>query len=170
MDLADPRRRLLELTSDIRREQGALERVAADVQEALTLLERRAPTRLEVRGAGDLLHDYYTGAEKVFVRVAVAVDGGKPGGDSWRAELLASMGQEVARLRPPVVSDETRRRLHELLRFRHLFRNVYGHDLEWSRIRELLAGLAAVHGLLRRDLADFLAFLDRLAGDTRQET
>ncbi|NIO71857.1 MAG: hypothetical protein GTN71_23215 [Anaerolineae bacterium] len=53
-------------------------------------------------------------------------------------------------------------RLDEYLRFRHLFRNVYGFDLEWERCRELLDDLPATFGRLSQRLETFDEFLHTL--------
>jgi len=54
------------------------------------------------------------------------------------------------------------RQLDEYLRFRHLFRNIYGFTLEWERCSELLADLPSVFDGLDRQLAVFDAFLETL--------
>jgi hypothetical protein len=55
---------------------------------------------------------------------------------------------------------ETANALEELLRFRHLFGNLYGFELEWPRLRALLRRVPGVWRALRRDLEAFVRFLD----------
>ncbi len=45
------------------------------------------------------------------------------------------------------------------LRFRHLFRNIYGFELRWNRIEELGHGLTEILYALRQDIERFLGFL-----------
>lgn len=54
------------------------------------------------------------------------------------------------------------RQLDEYLRFRHLFRNIYGFDLEWERCRELLSDLPAVWARFEQQLGVFDGFLRAL--------
>lgn len=46
------------------------------------------------------------------------------------------------------------------MRFRHLFRNVYGFELEWQRIKPLLGRAPGVWDTFQKDVNTFLAFLD----------
>lgn len=53
--------------------------------------------------------------------------------------------------------------LDEFLRFRHLFRNLYGFELEWSRVQSLLKALPTAWNAVEADIDRFLAFLDTAA-------
>jgi hypothetical protein len=59
-----------------------------------------------------------------------------------------------------VIREETAATLDEFLRFRHLFRNVYGFELEWPRARGLLRRLPEAWNEVEVDLDGFLGFLD----------
>lgn len=156
-----PGHRLRRLAGELTRHRRALTRIATEVGEALELLSEREPSTLEVRGAGALVHDFYSGAEKAFEHIATTMDGGLPEGASWHRRLLESMECEIEAVRPAVLSPATAGDLEEYLRFRHLFRNLYGFELDWPRIEPLLSGIAAVHEGLERDLE---AFQRALAG------
>lgn len=164
MTKGDPAGRVLRLLAEMRRERRNLARVAGEVETACELLRRRAPTFLELRGAGDLLHDYYTDLEKVFQLVAETLDGGIPEGERWHRRLLDAMTLDVSGVRSRVLDEETGCALDEYLRFRHLFRNLYGFDLDLDPLRELLEGLKDVDILVQADLDRFettLAEVDR---------
>jgi hypothetical protein len=47
------------------------------------------------------------------------------------------MTLDIPGVRPPLLRRETAHVLDEFLRFRHLFRNLYGFELEWSRVQSL---------------------------------
>ena len=72
------------------------------------------------------------------------------------------MATDIKTVRPAVLNEETVRRLDEYLRFRHLFRHIYGFNLEWDRCRELLDDLPAIFDRLTEQLAAFDAFLGTL--------
>jgi hypothetical protein len=74
------------------------------------------------------------------------------------------MALEVPGRRPPVVTPDTARALDEFLRFRHLFRNLYGFELEWSRLLPLLQHLPATAQQVREDVEQFLGFLESAGG------
>lgn len=73
------------------------------------------------------------------------------------------MTLDLPGVRPPVLREETAHTLDEFLRFRHLFRNLYGFELEWPRVRNLLERLPAAWSKVEADLDRFLAFLDAAA-------
>lgn len=54
-------------------------------------------------------------------------------------------------------------RQRELLRFRHLFRNLYGFEIEWPRLRALLEKLPSTWSAVEEDLESFEAFLGEAA-------
>lgn len=163
--MASPDRsaRLLRLVAELRRERSNLDRVAGEVADALSLLATRPPSSLELRGAADLLHDWYSGLEKLLQLVSVSMDGGLPEGDRWHRRLLESMAIEVPRTRPAVLARATSTLVDPYLRFRHLFRNLYGFDLEWAQVQPLLAALTGAHAAVGADLDRFEATVLALA-------
>jgi hypothetical protein len=105
-------------------------------------------------------HDFYTGCERIFERIAPELNGGLTQGAACHRDLLRAMTLELPGVRPPVLTPAAARALGEYLRFRHLVRNGYGFELEWARLEPLLRGLPAVFTAVRADLERFLAFLD----------
>jgi hypothetical protein len=108
------------------------------------------------------VHDFYSGAERIFRLIALRVDEDMPVGADWHVQLLHRMATDIERVRPAVLDRETARRLEEYLRFRHLFRHIYGFDLEWERCQDLLDGLPAVFESLLKELEAFDEFLQTL--------
>jgi predicted nucleotidyltransferase len=146
---------LLALKGLIVDEVAALDRIVYDVQEGLGTLE--APSQFVMHALASYLHQFYTGCERIFERIAVSLDGGLPGGAFSHANLLAQMARELPGIRPAVLHEALWLRLQDYLAFRHFFRHAYGHTLEWARLRPLVADMAAT----RTDLQDQLtAFLD----------
>lgn len=54
---------------------------------------------IEVRAAGSILHDFYSGIEKIFRRVAVAMNNKLPKNEDWHKELLSQMAEPIAGIR-----------------------------------------------------------------------
>ena len=102
-------------------------------------------------------------SERIFEKIAPELNGGIPAGPACHRELVESMTLDLPNIRPPVISPSTARALAEFLRFRHLFRNLYGFELEWPRLRALLARLPDAWRALESDLRTFLEFLDAAA-------
>jgi hypothetical protein len=160
---SDGRLRLLRLVSELDRERRAISRVVAEAAEAVALAGTRPLSSLEARGAADLLHDFYTGVEKSLELIAVSMDGGLPEGPHWHRRLLRCMSEAVPGVRPPVLGEATAADLDAYLRFRHVFRSLYGFELSWERLAPLLDDLARVSANLLRDLEVFQALVRDLA-------
>lgn len=134
--------------------------VVAEADQALRDFEAVSPPLRELRGTADIVHDVYTGIERIFEKVAPELNGGVPAGPAWHRELLENMTLELPGLRPQVISRQTASELEELLRFRHRFRNMYGFELEWPKLRPLLERLPATWKRVETEVDAFLAFLD----------
>lgn len=50
----------------------------------------------------------------------------------WHKRLLSNMSIPIPELRPAVISESLMWKLSEYLRFRQVFRNVYGYLLDWN--------------------------------------
>lgn len=157
---AEPKERFARLAAALRDEIDRIERVVVEAAAAAAGFAKHEPTRLELRGIGDVLHDFYTGAERVFEKIAPELNGGVPAGPAWHRELLQNMTLEIPGVRPRVIERGTARLLDEFLRFRHLFRSVYGFELEWDRLRPLLDRVPSAWAALRCDLERFVGFLE----------
>lgn len=102
-------------------------------------LRRRAARRRADRG---LYHEWshnasladgvaaiYTGLESLLEAVAGEIDEYAPRGDASHADLVDGMALEVKDVRPAVLSEATRRLMHEARRFRHVVRHKYALEL-----------------------------------------
>lgn len=146
-------------------------RLAGEVQTELQSIDRlgaelaAAPDgddTFALRARGSILHDFYTGAERIFIRLAEEINGGVPRGDQWHRQLLRDMAMTIPAVRPAIISSELERELAEFLRFRHLFRNVYGFVLRADRLGALQEKAPTV---LLRFVAEIRAFLTWLTGE-----
>jgi hypothetical protein len=155
--------RLRQLAADLRADRGDLDRILDEADRCLNDLANRAPSYLELRGAGDIVHDFYNVVEHFFERVAVEMNGGLPAGPDSHTQLLRRMSRAVENVRPAITDDALRDRLHEYLRFRHLFRHGYGFSLDWAKLVPLLEGLRDVAPELRRQLDGFIDSIESLS-------
>lgn len=128
-----------ELATDIETELRRLTRLEASIQQVKSEIERDpARATLFYENLALKLHNFYTGCERIFRIVASELDGALPSGYDWHQRLLdrVSLGRQG---RPALVTSETVRRLREYLAFRHIVRNIYGFELEPSRVKQLVA-------------------------------
>lgn len=105
------------------------------------------------------LHGFYSGLERIFERVASAIDGNVPDGANWHQELLNQMSIEIPGSRPAVISPETVDMLQDYRGFRHIVRNVYTYHLNPDKMERLINNLDAVHEKVTAELTAFARFL-----------
>ncbi len=53
------------------------------------------------------LHGFYAGLERLFELIARHVDGVLPSGETWHRDLLRRMAQDIAGVRPAVLSQDS---------------------------------------------------------------
>lgn len=143
-------------------------RLAAEIEHELERLEQlreelaaapRDDDTFTLRARGSMLHDFYSGIERVFVRIAEELNGGVPQGEQWHRQIITDMSLEIPGVRPAVIEADLARQLADYLRFRHVFRNVYGSLLEAERMRPLEERLPAVLATFRAQVRAFLAWM-----------
>jgi hypothetical protein len=115
-----------------------------------------------VRAAGSILHDFYTGVERIFRQIGVRIDQDLPREEDWHIQLLHRMAVPVEGIRPRVIDEKLEAKLEEYLRFRHLFRNIYGFELKWDRCQPLVENLDQVFSDLKEQIDKFESFLNSI--------
>ncbi len=152
----------------MRLEETLARRLAAEIEAELAELDgleqefNDRPTdddTYSVRARGSILHDFYVGFERILVRIAQELNGGVPRGEQWHQQLIDDMRLAIAEVRPPVIAPELAKTLQEYLRFRHVFRNVYGSVLDVDRMRPLEAHLPATLAAFREQIRAFLVWM-----------
>jgi predicted nucleotidyltransferase len=151
----EPLRALKELVED---ELAALGQIVQAMQEGMSALDI-VPSQFAMHALASYLHQFYTGCERIFERIALALDGGLPGGAYSHANLLAQMARELPGICPAVLNEALWLRLQDYLAFRHFFRHAYGYTLEWAKLRPLVAGMSTTLGDVQEQLKAFLATL-----------
>ncbi len=120
--------------------------------EEAALVEKKKQSKINIRAGASILHDFYTGAERIFQMIASNIDERVPSGMSWHTELLNQKTLNILGLRSAIISRETAKMLYEYLRFKHLFRKRYGFELEWIDIKRLLKKMPEVYTALEKDI------------------
>lgn len=156
--------RLRHLARRIRDELSELDRVNQRVAEGWNRAIRNADDYY-LDGVALNLHGCYGGLERIFELIASVVDGTKPRGENWHQALLVQMTEEVAGVRPAVISQTTFHRLDEYRGFRHVVRNLYTYNFEAAKIRKLVTDLPAALEQTRAELLAFANFLEHQAQD-----
>lgn len=144
------------LEARIRRELLQLQKIAGELKAVIKPYKHKPVKDTTVlRALGSILHDFYSGIEKIFLQIAKEIDQSAPKAENWHRLLLEQMTLPLKGRRPPVISTELASKLQQYLAFRHRFRNLYGFELEWRRMEELVRALPGT-------LEEFSAAIDSL--------
>ncbi len=152
--------RFAALKADIDQEVRNLERLLCEMNEIFSTTQEGSTAR--VRAAGSILHDFYTGVERIFRQIGVRIDQDLPREEDWHIQLLHRMAVPVEGIRPRVIDEKLEAKLEEYLRFRHLFRNIYGFELKWDRCQPLVENLDQVFSDLKEQIDKFESFLNSI--------
>ncbi len=111
---------------------------------------------------GYYLHNLYSAFENICLNVAKTFENQIEDLSQWHAALLKRMTLDIEGFRPHLLSREMYHCLDELRRFRHLFRNAYGIELDAERLAIVFNHAQRLRRLYPAELACFDAFLDSL--------
>lgn len=132
-----------------------LERLSNEMSKLIIKIEKK-PSFIEVRAAGSILHDFYCGIEKIFKKIAVIVDHKLSSDENWHSDLLSQMTKPFRNRKIPVITNKLKEKLKEYLRFRHLFRNIYGFELNIKRFKSLCVKMKDILKKLKIELKEFI--------------
>jgi hypothetical protein len=104
------------------------------------------------------LHSLYGALENIFRNIAHAFEN-QVSQESWHREVLQRMRLDLTPLRPAVIDTQAYEKLDELRRFRHVFRTMYGLDLDSLRLQVVLRRALELKPLYRGQIERFLEFL-----------
>ncbi|TVR66316.1 MAG: hypothetical protein EA427_16295 [Spirochaetaceae bacterium] len=149
------------LVAEIKTSLAVISKIEAFYQEfSEGSLNRQSPTRENRIVLAEILVNYYTALESLFLRVSQAFENNLDVA-RWHADLLEKMTLEIEGVRPRLISDRTRDALRELMRFRHFKRYYLEFDYDWDKLQFLEKKL---NGCRKEVLTEIHLFLDQLRG------
>jgi hypothetical protein len=111
------------------------------------------------RAKGSILHDFYNGVERIFELITENINGKTTLNGQWHKRLLYQMTAEIKDIRPIVISNNLAAELDEYLSFRHLFRNIYGFELDSNRLDVLIEKFPSVISKFENEIKEFISKL-----------
>jgi len=126
------------LKSDLRDEISRLERAIAEYREAIASFDLSSADLPPFTKAAiaSYVHAFYTGCEHVFRAISAFFEN-ELDSSRWHADLLKRMRLEIPGVRPRVLPDALAAELDLYRGFRHVFREAYGYELDWRRLKPL---------------------------------
>ncbi len=141
---------------------GKIEATMQEFQNEVLAISGR--TKMTAMIAAQLLENFYTCLETIFLRISQFFENNLPH-DAWHAALLERMTLHVSGVRDAAIADETRILLDELRRFRHFKRYYFELEYDWARLDYLLGVYRRALPLVSSDLDSFKSFLKALGSD-----
>ena len=155
---------LPELIAEIKDELRLLEKLVSEIQETgQNIPQSPREHRIYEESLALKLHNFYTGCERIFQKIAGDINGNVPTSLNWHKRLLRSMTLDIENIRPPVLSQKTEKALSEYLAFRHVVRNIYGFEIDSEKLSGLVQKVEKTYQEVKNNLNRFLHFLREMS-------
>lgn len=149
------------LEARIRKELFQLEKLEAELRSVIKMKDLKFES-VRSRVYASILHDFYSGIEKVFINIAREIDRSVPGAEGWHRQLLEQMTLDIPSKRPAVIDNQLADQIHQYLSFRHRFRNLYGFELKPDKLEELTQNLGGCLKQFKKSIEIFLEVLSNI--------
>jgi hypothetical protein len=107
--------------------ESELKKIKADTAEISQYLDKPEWNRVETAGVAAIVASIYSGLESIFINLC---EDKVKKSERWHIELFKNALSEG------LISPDTENILREMLAFRHIQRNYYGHELRESEVRK----------------------------------
>ncbi|MCX7037825.1 MAG: hypothetical protein NT005_01615 [Spirochaetes bacterium] len=142
-------------------------RTMAQNRRAWERIQNGADDPIDWGALGFTLHSAYGVLENYFLCVSKFFENALPG-DRWHKPLVEKMALEIPGVRPALLTEETSKRgALELLKFRHLFRNMYGEDLDPVKTAAVQQAATELTESFSKSHITFVEKLRTIAGELR---
>lgn len=138
-----------------------LKKVRAEVESNFNEGKRRNFELSHIIATGYGLHNFYTGLEELFLRIAQTFENEIPK-DRWHLGLLHRMALEIRDVRPAVINNCLVEKLSEFRGFRHFFRHSYGRSIDPQKIELLMGKFPATFDAVIDQVQRFFEYLNTL--------
>jgi uncharacterized protein YutE (UPF0331/DUF86 family) len=148
---------LIVLTADLTAQMAVVKSISLLLEERAFGLRVDDPVRLE--SVAYQLHNFYNAIEDLLKMVAAHFENQISDTARWHSVLLQRMSQEIAGIRPAVLSQESYLLLNSLRGFRHFFRHAYGVPIDYEQLQINLKKARQLYPSLENNLSQFFAQL-----------
>lgn len=156
--------RIPDLISEIKAELKLLDNLVSEIEDvSREKAKSYKKEKIYKESLALKLHNFYTGCERIFHKIADDINGGVPSSRDWHKRLLKSMSLDIEGIRPPVISESTAEILENYLAFRHVVRNIYGFEIESEKLTILIKKIFSLHKKFKKEINKFIAFLKEMS-------
>jgi hypothetical protein len=155
------------LAAELRLDSSSIDAAYDMNSRAVERIRHGANDSLDHAALGYTIHNLYGIMENACFRISKFFENGLSP-DAWHKELLNRMLLDIPKTRPAFLSPDGFALIDELRSFRHVFRNLYGRELDSDRLAALQAKVPASVEAFKASVDRYVDFLDRL-GDSIEE-
>jgi hypothetical protein len=106
------------------------------------------------------MHSFYTGCERILMRLISNIDGGMTRSGEWHQQLLRQATLSIPEIRGPILSNmEVYEFLSELRGLRHVIRNVYTNQLKRESLLDFGKRALQIYPQFKRQVEEFISSL-----------
>lgn len=107
------------------------------------------------------MHSFYTGCERILIRLISNIDGGMTKSGEWHRQLLRQASLAIHGVRAPIIStQEVYEFLYELRGLRHVIRNVYTNQLKPESLLDFGKRTLQIYPEFKRQVEEFMSSLE----------
>jgi hypothetical protein len=136
-------------------EISQIDKLFNDSKPLFDLCKIKEPDFIEMSAAAMVLHSFYNGIENILILIFKYYDGRLPNSTKWHMELLekAFVSEEN---RKQIFLNELQIQLEEYMKFRHFVRHIYGFQLEWERMEDLMNNAKTFWESIKQNINKFI--------------
>lgn len=105
---------------------------------------------------------FYTALEDLFKQIAKAFENHIEEMSQFHKEILQRMTLDIPRIRPAVLSSQSKTLLEKILAFRHFVRHAYDCEFDMKELQHIQNKLRLEYSSVETDLKKFQAYLRTL--------
>lgn len=145
----------LAVVERLRHEFSRFEKALSTSKPVIELCKAQIPDIAEKIAISQILHSFYCGIERITVLLLKSIGENIPNDGKWHKTLFEFMfganPKGVA-----IIRQDLKSQLEPYMAFRHVVRQVYGFELRWNDMKELVNNLEKTWEAVKSDFEAFI--------------
>lgn len=146
------------LIADISDDLKSIDTIKYQFDVFISSIGNKVPDNFQKPVLGYQMHNFYNACENIFLNIAKTFENNIDPIE-WHKSILKRMKLDIVEIRPAVISDDLYAVLDEFRSFRHVFRYIYSHELDWERQRIIVDKFDKAVLLLKKEIGLFIDVL-----------
>jgi len=113
------------------------------------------PGLTEIESCGAFLQSFYNGIENIIVMIFKNINEYTPNDAHWHTNLL-DKAFEANKNKMALFNNKYKDQMDDYKNFRHIFRHIYGEDIDWDDVKSLIKDLKTFWKDVKSDINNFI--------------